>query len=157
MGVRILTDGDNAVLYCSTSDWAFGPLFGPGENDDRDPSERADAFCKWLATNHSRFEQSPLSSGSGDPRTLTEAGLASAYGEWLSDIGPNGGEPCRHSKTESLRRDIEQGETYGEEFGQCKDCSAFVRRDIDTGWESDWEIDADADQPDKFAPMEVPR
>lgn len=46
MGVRILTDRQSdypqAVLYCSTSDWAFGPVFNG--NGEHDADERAEAF-----------------------------------------------------------------------------------------------------------------
>jgi hypothetical protein len=44
MGVRILSGDkpwDGAVLYCSVSMWAFGPVF---ENEDQ-----AQEFLNWLA------------------------------------------------------------------------------------------------------------
>lgn len=45
MGVRIIQsdeegDSHGAVLYCSVTDWAFGPIF-----EDRDEAE---SFLKWL-------------------------------------------------------------------------------------------------------------
>ena len=40
MGVRILEADDYAVLYCSTTMWAFGPLF--------DSVEKAQAFLDGL-------------------------------------------------------------------------------------------------------------
>ena len=57
MGVRILQgngegDSNYAVLYCSTSDWAFGPLF--------EDYEDAEAFLKWLVV---------------DPRVLLDSDL----------------------------------------------------------------------------------
>ena len=52
MGVRILQGAEpgsaytQAVLYCSTSDWAFGPVFYG--DDEHDAFDRAHMFCKWL-------------------------------------------------------------------------------------------------------------
>jgi hypothetical protein len=72
MGVHILSDdgrrdypGSSAVLYCSTTDWAFGPVFSG--DDDHDASERAEAFCRWLRI---------------DPRTLTDTELEAKYSAW---------------------------------------------------------------------------
>lgn len=71
MGVRILTDRQSdypqAVLYCSTSDWAFGPVFNG--NGEHDADERAEAFIRWLPQ---------------DARRLTESELQTAYGQWLA-------------------------------------------------------------------------
>lgn len=41
MSVRILVnrDDDQAALYCSTTEWAFGPLFGS--------EQEAEAFLGW--------------------------------------------------------------------------------------------------------------
>ena len=57
MGVRILQgngegDSDHAVLYCSVTDWAFGPLFAD--------YDEAQAFLDWLIV---------------DPRTLSDDDL----------------------------------------------------------------------------------
>ena len=65
MGVRILEgngEGDSrgAVLYCSVTDWAFGPLFEDGE--------QAQAFLDWLAD---------------DPRIFSERELEAKYNEFL--------------------------------------------------------------------------
>jgi hypothetical protein len=68
MGVRIVHDGDNAALYCSTTEWAFGPLFS--SDDNHDAEERAQAFCRWL--------------GGREPRRMSDQELAHAYGEWLA-------------------------------------------------------------------------
>jgi len=48
MGVHILhnAENDTAVLYCSTSGWAFGPVFD--ERDGISASDMAEAFLKWL-------------------------------------------------------------------------------------------------------------
>ena len=65
MGVRVLSDGDQACMYCSTVEVAFGPIFhGDGEHD---ADERIEAFLRW---------QSP------DVRTLTEAELQNAVADW---------------------------------------------------------------------------
>ena len=66
MGCRIITgtldDGktETAVMYCSTTMWAFGPVF---EN-----YEQALDFINWL---------------SGDPRSYDSAHLEGHYEEWL--------------------------------------------------------------------------
>jgi hypothetical protein len=76
VGVKILSDvatayamaepGSLAVLYCSTTDRAFGPVFyGEGAYDAH---ERAEAFCRWL--------------GPRDPRQMTDTELAAVYAEW---------------------------------------------------------------------------
>ena len=48
MGVRILHDEDDklANLYCSTSDWAFGPVFYA--DGVIGASDFAEAFLKWM-------------------------------------------------------------------------------------------------------------
>jgi hypothetical protein len=67
MGVRILRDqeADVAVLYCSTSDWAFGPVVG--EKHEREADERLQSFLEWHA---------------GDVRLLSEADLSAAWQAW---------------------------------------------------------------------------
>ena len=66
MGVRIIESNramDNyAVLYCSTSMWAFGPVFHEGYDE-------AQAFLDWLGV---------------DPRGLSESELQEKYREFLS-------------------------------------------------------------------------
>jgi hypothetical protein len=74
MGVRILANDDNsyrdhvglAALYCSTSDWAFGPVFYDAEGHSA--RERAEAFCRWL--------------GNREPRRMSDQELEAAYAEW---------------------------------------------------------------------------
>lgn len=61
MGVRILETENNAVLYCSTSMWAFGPLF--------EDADEAQAFLDWLGA---------------DPRLLADGHLAEKYSEFLA-------------------------------------------------------------------------
>ena len=65
MGVRILEgngEGDSrgAVLYCSVTDWAFGPVFEDGE--------QAQAFLDWLVY---------------DPRSLSDSLMEAKYSEFL--------------------------------------------------------------------------
>ena len=70
MGVRILHDKthDKAALFCSTSDWAFGPVFYPNENGI-DALGMAQAFIEWLRV---------------DPRRLGESELQKKYSEFAS-------------------------------------------------------------------------
>lgn len=53
MGVRLLTapSGDT-VMYCSTTCWAFGPVF---EN-----REEAEGFLKWLIINPRKLSEEEL-------------------------------------------------------------------------------------------------
>lgn len=70
MGVRILHDAraDEALLFCSTSCWGFGPVFSA--KDHRSAEERAEAFLRWLVI---------------DPRTITDqSALERKYSEWLA-------------------------------------------------------------------------
>jgi hypothetical protein len=62
MGVRI-TNGTEAVLYCSTTMWAFGPVF-----EDQDAAEE---FLTWTRSNVE-----------GDLRLLTDAELEKVAAEW---------------------------------------------------------------------------
>lgn len=89
MGVRILHDKDSnqACLYCSTSDWAIGPIFSDGD-DGSDAGERAEAFCRWLDSPEcpwATFEQHPsLGDRRHDARRLTDTGMQAAYSAWLA-------------------------------------------------------------------------
>jgi hypothetical protein len=71
MGVRIMYDPqhEQAALYCSTTDWAFGPVVGEHRDFDKDPAERLEAFCRWLVV---------------DARSLTDSELAARYSAWLA-------------------------------------------------------------------------
>lgn len=84
MGCHIAHDRNQnlAVLYCSTSDWAFGPVFT--DTDDHDADERAEAFLRWLRESDAwwTFERGPVQSNRRDPRELTERGLEMAYAAW---------------------------------------------------------------------------
>lgn len=61
MGVHILENSEDSYkcMYCSTSMWAFGPIF----YEDEDIEE----FLKWLVI---------------DPRTLSDNELESKVSEW---------------------------------------------------------------------------
>lgn len=62
MGVRILDSfGGESCFYCSTTMWAFGPIF-------TDEAEAED-FLKWLSV---------------DPRTFTNKYLESKYAEFMA-------------------------------------------------------------------------
>jgi hypothetical protein len=67
MGVRILSGEDAAILYCSTTDWAFGPVFG--DRDTHTGTERAAAFLRWFKA---------------EPRRLNYDELEAKYSEWLA-------------------------------------------------------------------------
>ena len=125
MGVRILSDGENAILYCSTSDWAFGPLFGTDSEDDRTAQERAEAFCRWIDHHYYQFDRYPNIGGERpDPRGLTEDGMGAAYLTWQTSIEPNGGQPCKHDDIETTSGDPSDGETYKTVYGTCRVCGA---------------------------------
>jgi hypothetical protein len=55
-------------MYCSTTDWAFGPVFS--DDNDHDADERIQSFLRYL--------------GRLDPRTLTDHALQIKYSEWLA-------------------------------------------------------------------------
>lgn len=69
MGLHVISGEYNgrpcAIMFCSTSMWAFGPLF--------EDEEEVDAFCVWLR-NHPQ--------GAFDPRTLSDEALADAFARW---------------------------------------------------------------------------
>jgi hypothetical protein len=67
MGVRIIHGAREAALYCSTSDWAFGPVFS--DSDNYDAAERAESFLRFL--------------GARDARQFTEKALEDLYSQWL--------------------------------------------------------------------------
>lgn len=76
---------NHAALYCSTSDFAFGPIFSDSQTHEAD--ERAAAFCRWLmddAPNWAKYEkESTLFTSRRDPRELSSVGLERAYIDWL--------------------------------------------------------------------------
>lgn len=68
MGIRILYSGSSsmAVMYCSTTDTAFGPVFYDEDNHTGD--DRIEAFIDWL---------NPI-----DARHYTEAELRAKYNDF---------------------------------------------------------------------------
>jgi hypothetical protein len=67
MGVRIIGDDETAVMYCSTTDWAFGPVFT--EKGVFSAPERIEAFLRYLGK-------------SRDPRSMSDSELESEYSKW---------------------------------------------------------------------------
>ena len=65
MGVRILSGEYHSCLYCSTTDWAFGPLF--------DDDAEAEDFIEWL--------------GNVDPRLLTDKELEQKVCDFRTEKG----------------------------------------------------------------------
>lgn len=77
MGCRILAENGNGrtVLYCSTTMWAFGPVF-------RDAEEAA-AFLNWLReTPNEEMMAVPLLKRD-DPRSYSEKSLETLYSKFL--------------------------------------------------------------------------
>jgi hypothetical protein len=83
MGVRILHDEANAMaaFFCSTSDFAFGPVFCNKEG--RPASERAEAFNRWLLHRSNWPNKVAGIFGRFDLRVLNDSQMEQAYGEWL--------------------------------------------------------------------------
>ena len=75
MGVHILVEnhGERAVLYCSTTNWAFGPVF--------ESRAHAEAFLTWL---QECPQPHTFSIGKADPRLFLDHELEKAYSIWLS-------------------------------------------------------------------------
>jgi hypothetical protein len=83
MGVRILHDVETGIacLYCSTTQWAFGPLF--------ESRQDAEEFLAWVRSRsagewakYDKFEVGDT--GRCDPRVLTDRGLKQAVSDWLA-------------------------------------------------------------------------
>ena len=118
MGVRILSGDDNqAVLYCSTSDWAFGPVFGA--DDDHDADERAEAFLRWfqITPDYSRFEKTQIGEHR-DVRCLTESGLQHAFSTWLAQ------ESAQYRRETSICEVC--GDPVGEGNALCPACAVVI-------------------------------
>jgi hypothetical protein len=112
MGVRILFDdsgsGSQAALYCSTTDWSFGPVISG--DDDHDAQERAESFCRWLGQ-HRR----------ADPRSLSDSELSNAYGEWLAQEAAQwkAEEPVDED-VRPMFPDLPGGDNHPQQFGRKK-------------------------------------
>lgn len=78
MGVRVLDHDGLAVLYDSTSDIAFGPVFR-GQFDAR---EQALHFLDWLSND-------PVY---GDPRRVSHHRLMAEYKKWCDEFTNEEGE-----------------------------------------------------------------
>jgi hypothetical protein len=67
MSVQIMFDRyeEKAALYCSSTDWCFGPVIHEAEG--RTAVERAEAFLRWLGV---------------DARTLDDSTLATRWSDW---------------------------------------------------------------------------
>lgn len=67
MGCRVISAhmGSVAVMYCSTTEWAFGPVFY--DDNDHSADERIELFMNWLQV---------------DPRSLPDNILERKYSEW---------------------------------------------------------------------------
>jgi len=79
MAVEIAHDTHRqvAVMYCTTTDTAFGPIFqGPGCAED------ADDFLNWLPRNADLTLTLPLVGHGEDPRDYTDTGLERMVQRW---------------------------------------------------------------------------
>ncbi len=78
MGVRILTDrrDEVAVLYCSCTDWAFGPLIYVAEEDGT-AEQTAQRFLDWFKL-----------WADSDPRNVTDKFLSDSYVLWIKQGRP---------------------------------------------------------------------
>ncbi len=84
MGCRILVAQDGrAALYCSTTDWAFGPLF--------ESEEEASAFQEWLLEHPKAAgcHDYALTMGcrTTDARSYTDKGLEERVSEFRIKVG----------------------------------------------------------------------
>jgi len=108
MGVRILEgngegDSKGACFYCSTTDWAFGPLMGS--------REEAEEFLKWLPT---------------DPRDYKDNELEGLYGDFVRDMVCECGEVRTEFDAERKATDMHaEGCMCGDDGGgDCEWCMA---------------------------------
>jgi hypothetical protein len=79
MAVEIIHDTrrEIAVMICTTTDAAFGPIFtGPGCAED------ADDFLNWLPRNADLTLTLPLTGHGDDPRDYTATGLERMHQRW---------------------------------------------------------------------------
>jgi len=92
MAVDILRNEDDslAVLYCNTSDWAFGPVFGNGDRSGA--SEKAEDFLDWL----------PLD----PPREPNESDLERQYVTWILERTDDNGDLKTKPEPSELRLPI---------------------------------------------------
>ena len=94
MGCRTISShmGSVAVMYCSTTMWAFGPVFG--DTDVHSADERIEAFMRWLVV---------------DPRSLDDMQLSSKYNDWLTQEA----EQWAREEDEENKKYLEDTDTEG--------------------------------------------
>lgn len=83
MGVRVVYDVNQgvALLYCSTSLTAFGPVFMGAE-----ALQDAWAFLDWVSGPGVDYaDEQGIRHRDGDPRTFTPDGLARVYAQWRTE------------------------------------------------------------------------
>lgn len=80
MGCRILgsKSGGQVALYCSTTMFAFGPVFASYEEAER--------FLAWLRDTPNG-EKTILGLSKSDPRSYTEKSLETLYSKFLASCG----------------------------------------------------------------------
>jgi len=77
MGCRILKGEEGrAVLYCSTTDWAFGPVFWS--------YEQAERFLAWLRETPNE-EKTLMGLSKSDPRSYEESALERLYSRFCRE------------------------------------------------------------------------
>lgn len=79
MSVHILEGKEGkAAFYCSTTDWAFGPLF--------DSVEEAEAFLQWLPVDPRKLKDSELEAKHADFRRQYVCGECDAVADADNDV-----------------------------------------------------------------------
>jgi hypothetical protein len=108
MGVRVLHDEENAMaaIFCSTSDFAFGPVLHA--KDGRPADERAEAFIRYV---NAHPESNPTSGlfGKFDIRHLSDEQLENKYHQWLAQ------ENTQFAEEDQAAMDELRGEQLAEE------------------------------------------
>ena len=91
MGVRLIADGEYAVMYDSVTERAFGPVIGFDEVRLRTPIETAENFLSWL---HSDARTYPIEALEAllaeylDPESESDPDYDDAYARYLdTDTG----------------------------------------------------------------------
>lgn len=118
MGVRILHDTDQrmAVLYCSTTDTAFGPVFARSDDHDHEADERAEAFLRWLPS---------------DARRFTDDELSRAYATWRAQESAQWLQESLNERREELADDDDH--CYRHEVdtinGECPQCRTRIEHE----------------------------
>ena len=78
MSIQILTDREtgNSCMYCNTTEWAFGPVFG----EEEDPIE----FLEWYNDDQKESMTPPV-----DVRCLTDKVLEGLVDRWRVIVKEN--------------------------------------------------------------------